>query len=281
MGRTVLLVENFWRTTQFVNHLVTASNEAADHEGWRVGTDRRGGETYWTPQTGQENAPHWLKVQCDRVRAADVVVIDRGSNLGAEVVRIQVSSDNLTFTDLAVCTIPTQVVSLARMDNANGVLTEEGAWIKRFPLNAGLYWRVYSDAMGAALKPEITGLFLGKSWRLAVPLVKPFSFGKRQLSYTELVSKTLWAATADVAQRRSDELGIRCETWTEYFEQARYHIEEQFLRGHRMWVVHDEDQAEKALMAYAPAGVAGFDVPQGRAFPEGRIPYHEHEPAIF
>jgi hypothetical protein len=280
MGRTVVFVENFFRTTQFTGHEVSASSEKEGHESWRVGTDRRGGETYWTPEDGDENTAHWVKVECDRVRAADMIAIDRDSNLLGERIRIQVSQDDFTsYTEIASIVLPTQVFGASRLSQKPGVLTSENAWLYRFPQHAGKYWRLYVDAMGTDLKPEVTGVYLGLSWRLTVPLVKPFSFGRRELSFTELTSKSLWAATADVAQRRNDVLKIRCHDWPEY-DLARYHIEEQYLAGQRMWIVHDEDRAEHALFAFAPAGVAGFDVPQGRAFPEGDIPYREHEPAL-
>ena len=226
-------------------------------------------------------AAHWIQVDCAQLRAWDMIVIDRGSNLEGKTIALRASNDAFTtYTEPFSLTMPSQVFSPVVLASTPGVLTEERAWLYRFPLQTARYVRLHVPAMGASLKPEITGLYVGLSHRCLVPRVKPFSYGMRQLSYTELTSKTLWSATADVAQRVSDELGLRCEDWAEY-DQLRYHIEEQFLRGHRMWVVHDDDRAERSQLAFAPAGVAGFEVPDGRAFPEARIAFIEHEPAIF
>ena len=70
----LLLSENFFNPIQYPSHVIAANEAAAGHEAFRVGNGRRSVLDYWTPTTA--NAEAWNKVTCDRVRAANCVVID-------------------------------------------------------------------------------------------------------------------------------------------------------------------------------------------------------------
>lgn len=278
MGRLVLLSENFFNSRLFSDHVVSANAETSGHEAWYVGSARRQRDlNHWTPTT--TNAQAWLQVACDRPRAADMIAIDRGHNLGGETVRVQASSNGSSWTTAAVVTLPSQVYPYARLNQAPGVRTEEGAWLYRFTLHSGKYWRVVFDAMGAGLKPEVVGLYLGLSFRPAFPVVKPFTHGKRELDYEITKSPYAWAGAGTISQRRRAPIHLKLQDRDEY-AQARYHIEELALRARPTWVVMDDDEAEKAFLARAEPQTAGFEISGDWSEFQGEFEMPEHEPAV-
>lgn len=98
---TCLLSENFYNLRQFPNHTLstkeggstpTPANGQSGYEVHRVANARRHSRDYYTPTAANSNAD--LDVTCDRVRAADMLVLDRNSNLAGETVRLWASSES-------------------------------------------------------------------------------------------------------------------------------------------------------------------------------------------
>jgi hypothetical protein len=279
MGRPVLLAESFFNTRLFPNHTVGASSEASGRDVGQIGSGRRmKALNCWTPST--TNSAEWAKVACDRVRAADMWVLDRGHNLEGKSVRLQVSNDNFaSYTEIASGVLPTSVLPYSRLDQWPGVKTEEGAWLYRHSSYSGRYWRIYVDAMGAGLAPEIVNLQVGLSFRPEFPEVKPYSHGQRELLYEQTVSPSAWVGAGQIAQRRRKRLHLRLADAAEY-ALARYHIEELVLRGRGTWYVPDDEQAEKAFFVRAEPQTAGFEISGDWSEMQGSFEMVEQEPKL-
>lgn len=280
MGRPVLLAENFFNVRLFPSHTLTANEGEAGHEVDLVGSGRRMKSlNYWTPTT--TNAAAYISCACDRVRAADMIAIDRGHNLETEVVRLRVSNDSTfaSYTEIATVTLPAATYPYSRLSSQPGVRTEEGAWLYRFPQHTGKYWRVVFDAMGSGLRPEIVGLHLGLSFRSDYPEVKPFSHGLRELAYEETRSTSAWVGAGQISQRRTKRLHLKLTDRAEYAS-ARYHIEELVLRGKPTWYVPDDEEAEKAFFARAVPQTAGFQIESDWSEYQGTFDLAEQEPRL-
>lgn len=273
------LSENFFNSVQFSTHTITAEEEASGSEPWRVGTGRRVGGTIrnlWTPTTS--NSVTWIQVQCGRLRGADTMVIDRGHNLAGKVVTLQISNDNFTTTtNVLSVTVPTTVVPNSRLTDNPGVRTEEGAFVIGFDLHAAIYWRLSIPAMGANLKPQIPGLYLGLGFSPAITPPRPWDDESRRLDFDEIKSPALWVGASRKASRNESVVTLRMNSEAEH-DKARYHLGSLYWRGELMWNIPDTDQAERAWLAYAPSGlhqaVATTDYP----FRTISLAMLEHEP---
>src|SRR6185503_7462240 len=100
MAEPVLLAENFFNVVQFPSHVIVAEEELAGHEALMVGNGRRHNLNYWTATTN--NSDTWIKVTCDRIRAANCIVIDRGHNLAGKTIRLECSNDDFTTTETPI-----------------------------------------------------------------------------------------------------------------------------------------------------------------------------------
>ena len=151
MGAPRFLVQNYWNDVQNPTHIISANEEAAGFEAWRVGAGRRSPGHYWTPTTANQAA--WNKTDCGSAKAADMLVIDRVHNLGGVAsVKLQKSNDNFSAqtVDVATFTIPTS----ASADNtalSAGVRTPEGAYLLTFASTSERYWRILVPLMGASM----------------------------------------------------------------------------------------------------------------------------------
>lgn len=162
-----LLVENFFNTRQFTSHTVNSSTVTSDFKVDRIANARRHSRNYWTPD-GSNAALH-VGVVCDRVRSADMLCIDRNSNLAGEAVRLWASSESDFATyDEYTFTVPSKTYTGNYASDKHPVRADDGAIVYRFPETAGRYWRFTVDAMGAGERPRIGGLWLGKSWTPAI-----------------------------------------------------------------------------------------------------------------
>lgn len=283
MGRSVFLVENVVNRRIFPSHTLSASpSTEAGLDVRFVGTGRRQRNlNRWSPAAGDENTAAYVQIDFGRVRSFDMVACDRGHNLFGKSVSIRVSSDAFATsgTEIGPVTIPSLTYPYSRLSDAPGVVTEEGAWLWRFGTYHGSSVRFYVPAMGANLKPEIVGIYLGMSFRPVHPQVLPFDFGKPELLYSEETSPVAWVGASEVGKRDRGEIVVRMDTFAEYTV-ARRHFERLFFARKPMWIVHDDDTAERSVLAYAPPGVAGAEVAPGW-FPQTyRIPWVEHEPVI-
>ena len=280
MGRPRFLSENFFNTVQFSGHTVSGNQETAGNEAFRVGTSRRSSLNFWTPTS--TNATAYVQAACDRVRVADMLVLDRGHNLAGKTVSLILSNQSsfAASTTLWSFTVPTRSQYGSRLNGPPGAYTEEGAWLYRWVTAAAKYWRFQVSAMGSGLKPKIVGLNLGLSYRPTRAPTLPWDDESRQLDFQQVQSDTLWVGSNRKSQRRVfGPWAMRMRDDNEYTK-VRRHIHELYWRGEFMWVVPDEDQAERALLAFAEPGVysAGFDgeYPQRTLVLSGS----EHQPKV-
>lgn len=277
MGRPVLFAENLFSVTQFPRRILTASSEKPGSEAWRVATGRRSRVDRWVANAPNTDA--WVAVDCVNARAADMLAIDRDHNLAGVQVRLQGSADGAAWTDVFAAVVPAVVTEPAALGAAAGVRTHEGAWLKRFARATWRHWRVLVPAMGAGLAPSIIGIWLGSSWALSQYFDLPWDDERRLLQADELVSDAGWTGTARLSNPRVGQAVIKLGSAAEY-ELARYHLHQLFWRRRPMWIVHDHDQAERAVLAATRLGEQGLQEAPGWGYRQGAITWVEHEAAL-
>ena len=280
MSKPILLAKNYFNALAYPDNTVSANEETAGAPASRVGRGSRDPANFWTPTT--LNAVAWVQVQNDSARTADVIVIDRVHNLGGEGVTLKRSTTGAFAgeeTTVFSATIPTTESSDADIDAANGVLTPEGAWLKRFTGVSDVYWRVEISAMGAGLKPEIGGLYLGEAWSLAQFEDLPFNDETYEVQFPERTLSSLWIGAGEPRSRRVLEMNLRLQSDAEYTE-YRDNILTHYRKRRPMWVVHDPDNnAERgALFVVASGGRVGFMETREWHKRSGIIMGVEHEP---
>ncbi len=280
MGKVLFLADNLFDGgfpgSQYPDHTITAEESATDHEPWRVATGRRSPTDYWTSTT--TNSDTWIRAACDRARGADMVVLDAGHNLASETFRLQGSDDDFTTIDTAIdITIPS-VSSPGNIDNATGIVTEEGVWLKRFPFRAHNYWRAFIPAMGADLKPEIVGLWVGLSWETEVAW-PPSAENQIELAGNESVTPDMWRGRTGLGMGRTDVMTLKLPSFYAY-DQARFHIEGLFAASHPTWILYNTDQADRAVVAVPRLGRIGFRFSSSSdwGYQQIALDWVEHEP---
>ncbi len=283
MGQGLFLADNVFNGgfpgSQYPDHVITAEEEATDHEWWRVSNGRRSPTDYWTSTTANsENSDTWIKVKCNRARGANMVVIDAGHNLAGETVKIEGSDDNFTTIDTIHNDVMPSVSSPGNIDNTLGIVTEEGAWLRRFPLRAHLYYRAFIPAMGANLTPEIVGLWLGLAWETEVAW-PPVAENQMELAGQESLSPDLWRGRTGLAIGRTDVMTLKLPSFFAY-DQARFHIEGLFAANHPTWILYNTDQADRAVLAGPRLGRIGFRFgsPTDWGYQQIGLDWVEHEP---
>ena len=282
MGLPLFLAENLFSQPQFPGHLLSASEEAVKGEVWRVATGRRSGRDRWTPAT--PNVASWVQVKCNVARSADMIVLDRGHNLAGVTIGVQYSADGASWTTWFSPTIPSAVGSAASALAANGVVTEEGAWLKQFaaPPSPQLYWRISIPALGAGLVPQIVGLWLGASWQPAHYLGLPYDDDGQQLILEQSdPTQAGWRGAGLAARGKDGELSFALAGEAEYAT-ARYHVRENFHgRNRPMWILHDgTGRAERAVLAVPPPGRLSFRFDAGWHSRQAIVAWVEHEPRM-
>lgn len=275
MASPIFLVENFFNIHQYPTHAISANEEPVGTEGWRVGTGRRDTENNkWTPTTANNDA--YLTAVCDRTRAADTIIMD-GHNLGGENFRLRGSQDNFgSYDTLMNITIP-PVSAPGSIDDPAGVLTEEGVWVKRFDTRAFAYWRPFIAAMGAGLRPEITGLWLGKSYSPG-HRNRPADVEATTMFVAETVSEAGWHGRGPITRAQSGVFDIAMADFMEY-DIARLHLNGLFAKGNPMWVFDDPYQADRGFCVVRPDARMGFFLGQKWGYEVAQIPYTEHQPS--
>jgi len=204
-----------------------------------------------------------------------MLIID-GHNLAGYDYELRASQDAFTTTETILNgTIPS-VSAPGSVDD--GVLTEDGTFVKRFDLGAFTYWRPFINAMGADLLPVITGLWLGLSWSPDY-LEMPSARDADDLIVEETESAVGWLGRGPATQRRSDTIRLKLSSFTEH-DQARYHIQGLFGAGYPMWFFPHDTQADQGMCVIRPSGShLGFSRQTDWGYEQVSFAYQEHEGA--
>lgn len=249
-----ILTDNLWSRSLYPSHVISANEAASDRPARFVGNGRRSASNYWTPTTANNDA--WNKVTCNRLRAADSIVIDRGHNLAGKTVALQCSNDDFTTTETVFSiTMPSASMN-NHLDNYYGVRTEEGAWCKRFSERYAKYWRLYVTAGGSGYLPRVVGLFVGKSWSPPV-FDYPWAEDDAELGGEVSESDAGWEGMSAPWNRREGTLNVRLNGELDY-DLARLWVAGFYGQRALMWLLYDDAQADRAVCAVRPRGLLGW-----------------------
>ncbi len=281
MGLPAILVENYLdNVLQFVGHQVATSDAnglgAAGYEVYHLANGRRSPSDRYQADTA--NAARTITSTFDRVRYFNGLAIDRGHNLGGQTVSILISFDGFTTSETVwTGTIPSVLTSPGRLDNTNGVVTEEGAFLVRFPGVAGAAARLSLPALGANVTTQIVNAWLGM-WMALPALYLPWYEDQADLQTLEEQSADGWLGRTSPVSRKEGELSLRL-TDPSQEDQLRLHVSGHYLAaGRPMWIVMDDIRAERAFLALRPRRPVGFAFESGWWPHQMRVPYLEHEP---
>jgi len=274
--QSVLSGGNLFNTvTAYPLHTLIADEEASGHEASRIATGRRSPYTnYYTAITA--NTQRTLTLTCDRVRSANLFALDRGNNLAGKQLVLECSDDNFTTTQTAFDVVLPTATTPQSLDDAFGCRTEEGAWLKRFPLRSASYWRLRIPAMGANLRPLIVGAHLSLQWTFDA--WRPWAPDQDELGGDVYESDAGWQGAAPIWNRDVDTLKIQLPTPFDY-ELARQTIGQHFAKRRPCWYVPDDSQAQNAKLIVRPMGTAGFRRDPDWFSERADIPYQEFEAA--
>lgn len=274
MGDARILVDNFFNPRIYSGH-VLSSNENTENTPL-VGASRRSTFDAWSPTS--LNADAWNKSVNDRLRQADMIVIDRGHNLATETVKAQASEDDYVTApqDAFNGALPTYSAAAALTD-ALGAVTPEGAWLKRFDSRGGTAWRALYVQMGAGLKPIIPGLWIGLSWSPGQPW-RPHSPDRTELVVEETQSDRGWIARGAATARKTGVLHFKFANLLDA-ERADWHIQ-QMTAGRPFWVIADEERGDKAFLAVLPKEVVGTVLEPSYYYHGLDLPYVELNPKV-
>lgn len=282
MGAPAILCENIFSTLCFPGHSLATNDAngvgAAGYEVYHIRDGRRAPNDRYQADT--PNVGRLITATCDRVRFASGLCIDRVSNLaGVGGLAVLGSSDGWTsqFT-LWTGTIPTAMTPGGSLDDPNGVVTEEGAFLVRFSADGALAFRLSIPALGSGITAQVVGAWLG-TW-LSLPFLgKPWTDDAGDIQGTETQSSSGWMGSTVPVHRGQGVLNLDTTSlWDEDF--LRLDIDGHYLAARRpMWYVPDDAQAERGMLLWRPKGIAGLGYEPGAwGFRSGRIPYLEHEP---
>lgn len=276
MGLPVVLVENHLSVVQFPLHTLVGNEEASGREAFRVADGRRSALDFWTTNT--TNAEATLTWTMDRVRAWNMVALDRGHNLAGVRVIHEASDDNFATTQTVFDITLPSATAPGSPDDARGVRTEEGAWLKRFPTRTAKYGRLRIPAMGSGLKPQVVGVWSGLAY-VPPELGLPHVPDQDEFTVEEMLAPSGWRGRNLPAVVRAGTIGLKLTSQFEY-ELARYHLQGHFGRGRPMWIIHDDVQADRAVLAIRPQGRLGFARDPGWFYPNAAIEWLEHEALV-
>jgi hypothetical protein len=203
-------------------------------------------------------------------------VIDRGHNLAGQSVELHVSNDAFTTFDGSISWTMPSAWSPGSLDE--GAFTEEGAFVRRFDVRIGRYWRLYVPAV-AGWKPEIVGLWLGLAWYPDELAVRPHDPGAAVAQRTEFVSEFGWRGGGRAQSGRAGSLRLRIGSFIA--DDHRRRFTEHYRLFRPAWYVPDEEEASSAMLVQAPTGSAiTAPLAGGWAYPQIDLPYTEHEPLV-
>ncbi len=268
------LIENYFSDIQFPTHVISAISEGAGTEAFRVATGRRSSLDRWSPTA--LNLEAWIKVDLTTSKSATACIIDRGHNLSGKTVVLERSANDSGWNQVFSVTIPATAATDGDFDDANGITTDEGAWVKRFASVSDRYWRLRIPAMGANLKPDIIGLWVGNTWepgKLTIPMLDE----QAEVVTLRSQSDRGWQGNTQVVRRRTGELFLQLDAAAEPAALTAI-ADYDLLRP--MWILHDADKAERAVLGQRPDGRIGFGFEPGWFPRQGRIPWVELQPKV-
>ena len=274
MGAPCLLVDNYFSSRIYSGHTLSALENSSDAP--LVGAARR--STYDAYQSATPNADAWVKSRNAVTRYADMVVVERGHNQGGKTVKVQCSDDDFATPAQEPFTgITPTAAGTGSLDDALGVRTWEGAWLKRFSPRAAYDWRYFVPAMGAGLKPLVPGLWIGLSWRPGYA-DRPFAPGVTELIVEEMHSDRGWLGRGKATPRRTGVLHFSFGTMLDA-EAADWHVQ-QIARGRAFWIIPDDERADLAFLAVLPKGNVGMVLEPRWFYPKLDLPYVELDPLV-
>lgn len=272
MGLPCLMVDNFFNARIYAGHTLSAAENSTDAP--LVGAARR--STYDAYVSLTTNTDAWLKSRNGVTRFADMVVVDRGHNQAGKVVKVQCCDDDFVSTPQdAFNSITPTSAGAGSLDDALGVRTAEGTWLKRFTGRAAADWRYFVGAMGAGLVCTVPGLWIGQCWRPGY-VDRPLAIGMTELVVEEMESDQGWLGRGKAVPRRQGILHFSFPTLFDA-EQAVWHLG-QYAAGRRMWVIADDERAEDAFLAVLPKGLVGMNLDPHWFYPKLDLPYLEADP---
>lgn len=269
MSQSVLCVINGLSKIQEPGAVLTANESAAGHEVARIANGRRSALDYWTSTTANAQATITLVLQ----RAYNFLALDRGHNLAGKQVVWECSSDNFVSTQTMADVVIPAAAGTGHLDDALGVVNEEGAWHKRIPTRTAAYWRIRIPAMGAGLTPRIVGATLGLA--IGVDCLMPWDPDASELGFAETVSSRGWRGRRDLHRHRAGVLRIQTSSLFEA-DNLRYSLS-LYDAGRPMWIIPDEAQADRSLLAVHPGGRFGLAQTREFFFPSGELPFVESQ----
>jgi len=153
-------------------------------------------------------------------------------------------------------------------------------WIKRVPTRYAHYVRHFVPAMGAGLRPELAGI-VGAAYS-PNQYDYPYSPSTTELRVEEHRSDRGVLGRAAPVNLRRGEITMRTRSDFEY-EVARFHLERRWGGGSPMLMVHNEAQAERAVMTIRTGGsMLGFEATEqwrdaGEGRVQARLAWEEHD----
>lgn len=283
LGLPAFLVDNLLSIAQYPNLSLVGNEELAGFEAYHVADGRRSGLDYWSSIT--PNNPATLTWSDGRVRGADMIVLERGHNLGGVTISLLCSNDSWGTSEIVfTATIPTVSTPGGELDAVNGVVTEEGVWLKRFPFHSALAWRLSIPALGIGVLPIVVGVTVGKSWSPQPSAAGTVMFNLPEapdaddLKVSEQESEAGWVGRGIIAPRKGGVITIKLLTTFDY-DIARLNWGALYgSQGAPGFVVFDDSQSEQAFCIERPVDRHGFGRQQSWFYNQARIPYREREP---
>ena len=277
MGLTFFGVENVFSVRQFPTHVLTADQEDTGREAFRAADGRRSKLDFWAPTTA--NVAHQIAV--DSTVAGGISVeyfaLDRGHNLNGKTMTLEKSTDGAVWTTVKTVTIP--ATPGGQIADTNGCHTDEGAFIVSFAAStAERHLRLNVAAMGAGLTPRIVGLWSGTRWapgNIFLPLTDEDDILIAQRAQTTKG----WSGSSIHVRKRVGDLIFKLPSVADFTDAAK-HIRDNFGRGRLMWIIHDDANSQRAVLAQRPLGRAGFQFPADFSYRTASVAWEEYEPLV-
>jgi len=272
MGLPCLLVDNHFNSRIYPGHTLSAAENSTDAP--LVGAARR--STYDAYISATANLDAWLKSRNGVTRVADMVVVERGHNQGGKTVKVQCCDDDFVSAPQdAFNSVTPSSPGVGDVDDALGVRTWEGVWLKRFSPRSAYDWRYFVPALGAGLTCIVPGLWIGQCWQPGY-VDRPLAPGVTELIVEETESDQGWVGRGKATRRRQGVLHFSFATLFDA-EQAVWHLD-QYAAGRRMWVIADDERADDAFLAVLPKGLVGMQLEPRWFYPKLDLPYLEADP---